>query len=138
MDDLPSVVPAGAGEHRHPAARFLDANLNDAGSLLVGERRALSRCSARDEKVHAAVDLPAREATNGGFIKCARRGERRHDRSPDAIKWCSHDDTPKTSRIVNQPRRPCTQRAACKAPSPNAERSLFVWVIVIVSNGPSN
>jgi hypothetical protein len=44
--------------------------------------------------------------------------------------------SPRTSRIEYQPCRPCTQRAARKAPCAKVERSRTVWVNVTVeANG---
>ena len=40
--------------------------------------------------------------------------------------------------MVNQPRRPCTHRAAVSAPRANADRSRAECVSTIVSAGPSN
>ena len=44
---------------------------------------------------------------------------------------------PEQSCIVNQPRRPCTHRAAVSAPRANVPRSRTLCVSVMVSDGPS-
>ncbi len=93
VNDLPGVVPACAGEHRHCAARFLHANLHDTGSLFFGERRALAGRAARNEKMNAFVDLAPRQPPDAILIQEQRRSERRHDRSTNAGKWCSHSDS---------------------------------------------
>src|SRR5688572_32955608 len=90
MNDLPSVVSARARQHRHLAARFLYANLDDAGSLFFRERRALACRAARDEKVNALLDLTPRQPANAIFVKRERLREWRDDRGTDAGKWCAH------------------------------------------------
>ena len=50
-------------------------------------------------------------------------------------RWNAHN--PSTSLIVNQPRRPWTQRAASSAPRAKMLRSRAAWVSVIVSPPPS-
>ena len=115
------------------------------------------------EKMNAGIDLTPRQAPHRGFVELAALRERRHERGPHSSKRCSHDvlqalkprlpldctpdlpyptylpyPTPSTSFIVNQPRLPCTHRAAASAPRANAVRSRAVWVSVIVSAGPSN
>ena len=65
VDRLGGAVRAGAGDHRHPAPRLLDADLDDPLVLVVAQRRALAGRADRDEAVGAVLDLPVDE--------CARK-----------------------------------------------------------------
>src|SRR5262249_9937929 len=120
------------------ALRFVDDDLDDADALGLVERGALAGGAARAEKVDARIDLPAREPPHAGFIERAARRERRDQRGSDSGKRRSHDLTPSTSAIVNQPRLPWIHCAATRAPRANAVRSRAACVSVIVSAGPSN
>ena len=86
------VVAAGAGEHRHLPARFVDEDLDDPRRRsAIGQRRALAGRAARHEEVNAGVDLPAPEATNGRLVEVAVPGERRDERGADAGPWSLRD-----------------------------------------------
>ena len=89
-DGLVGVVGASARDHRHAAARFPDADLDDVHVLVVAERRAFARGAAGDQGVRALADLPVDEGPEGGLVEGAvleGRDERR-SRTPECR---SHD-----------------------------------------------
>ena len=58
VDRLGGAVAARAGDHRNPAARHLDADLDDALVLLMGEGRAFAGGADGDQPLGALRDLP--------------------------------------------------------------------------------
>src|SRR5262249_25843133 len=144
FDHLVRVVAAGAGEDRDLVAGFFDHQLDDASALGGGEGRGLAGGAAGDEKMNAGVDLPSGETTHTRLIQGAARGKRGDEGGSAAGPTRSHDNflptsyfSPSTSRMVNQPRLPCTHCAAARAPCAKVARSRTVWVSVTVSLGPS-
>ena len=147
IDHAPSVVTARAGEHGHPPGRRFHDQLHHAPLLGTREGRALAGGAARNEEVDTRVDLARRQTLHGWLVHGPVGRERRHQcRSTSGPVRCHHLSargaasliSPRTSRIENQPCRPCTQRAASSAPRANVARSRVVCVRAIVSLGPSN
>ena len=72
VDRLGRVVGAGAGDHRHPALRHLDADFDDALVLVVAQRRAFAGRADR----HEAVACPPRSASRRRRGRRPRRARR--------------------------------------------------------------
>src|SRR5207245_4487334 len=92
-------VAAGAGADRHATLRLGDEDLDDAAALRGSERRTFAGRPARNEKMNAAVDLPAAEPADAGLVEIAALRKRRHERRADSSEWCSHDDLPALSAL---------------------------------------
>src|SRR4030095_11258147 len=84
------VVAAGAGEHGHFTARFVDEDFDNPHSLVVGEGRALPGGATRHQKVNTGIDLTPSKTTNSGFVEIPGRRERGDHRSADAGPISSH------------------------------------------------
>ena len=109
-------------------AYFFDDELTDAELLRVAERRCFASCPTRRDEMHARIDLPARQSAYGRLVDRTVFPERRNQCGSDAGKWDAHVRQPplSTSCIVNQPRRPSSQRAASRAPAAKPRRSRAV------------
>ena len=134
VDDLAGVVAAGPGHHRHAAGGGLDDELDDAASVRA-RRASGSRRWCRRGRVHPRHLAPG-EARNRGLVEGAVARERGDERGAAPRERRSHGRISRTSRIVNQPRRPRPARGD-EGPCANVARSRTVWVRVMVSAGPS-
>ena len=61
-------VGARAGDHRHAAIGFLDADFHDPHMLFVAESRRFARRSAGDEAVAALFDLPGDQVSECALV----------------------------------------------------------------------
>ena len=68
LDRLVRVVRAGAGDHRHAAARLVDADVDGAAVLLVAQRRALAGGADRHQPVRAGRDLPVDQSAERRLV----------------------------------------------------------------------
>ena len=90
LDHLARVVAAGAGQHRHLAADFLDDQLDDAQLLAMAQRRRFARRAARRQEVDAGIDLPAGQPLDRRLVERAVLPERRDEGRADAGEWSAH------------------------------------------------
>ena len=91
-DRLGGVVGAGAGDHRHAAARRVDAPFHHLLVLVMGQGRAFAGRPDRHEAVGAVLDLPFDMGAEGLLVDGAVL-ERRHqsgERAPQP-PIASHD-----------------------------------------------
>ena len=70
-DCLGRVVRARPRDHRNPAARFVDADVDGAPVFLVGQRRALAGRSDRYEPMRPGGDLPVDQRAVGLLVDLA-------------------------------------------------------------------
>src|SRR5688572_13176472 len=139
LNDLARVIAARPGQHGHTAGHLVHDELDDPELLPGAQRRRLAGSAAGRDEVDARVDLPLHQPTHGGLVYRAILSEWRDERRTNTREASTHGHDPlRTSSIVNQPRRPCTQRAASSAPAAKPRRSRAVWVSSIVSDAPSN
>src|SRR4249919_3852511 len=73
LDRVHGIVRAAAGDHRHPAPRHLNCDLDHPAMFVVGEGRALPGGAARDQSVGPLVDLPFDQVSECRFIDSACR-----------------------------------------------------------------
>ena len=71
LNRLAGIVGACAGDYRNPAARFVDADIDGAAVLLMGERRALSGRPDRHQTMRAGSDLPVDQRAVGRLVDLA-------------------------------------------------------------------
>ena len=89
------VVGPGAGNDGNAALGLVDAPLNNAFMLGVGQSRAFAGGADGNEAMRALRDLPIDMTAEGGFINFAvfeRRDQSRHRTSESAI--LAHDVIP--------------------------------------------
>ena len=140
LDRLDSVVGARAGDHGNPAARFVDADVDGAVVLLVGERRALSGCSDRHQPVRPGADLPVDQRAIGRLVDLAvfERGDQRRHRS---VKLRSLFHGSRSARLAPG-RSPWSARRRTHRPDAHAgERGSApraTVYILFTKNGPSS
>ncbi len=92
LDRFPGVVATGTGQDRYLAVGFLEHQFHHAQLVAMRQRRRFSRRAARRQEMHAAVDLPSRQALDRCLIEGAVASERRDECSPNTCKWSTHDD----------------------------------------------
>ena len=85
LDSLARVVGARPGDDRNAAGRRLDAELHDAGMLLVRQRRRFARRADRHESRRALANLPVHERGESGLVdRVAAHGrDQRGDGTPE-------------------------------------------------------
>src|SRR6185437_8660772 len=64
-------IGTGAGDHRHPALRFVDAPLDDAFVLVVAHRRAFAGGADRNQTMGSLGDLPVHQRAEGRLVERA-------------------------------------------------------------------
>ncbi len=138
-----SVVAPGAGKDRYLSLGELDGDLDDAKMLFLRQRGALAGRSARNEKIHARIDLSLDQSSQGGFVKRTIASKRSDKCGTGA---CEHHAVPSFSSQFNSlrisrnsymPFFPTIHRAARSAPRANPSRLRAVWRSVMVSPGQS-
>ncbi len=88
VDHLARVIASCASQHQRAAFGLLDGDLDDPLALGRRERRRFSRRAAGHEKVHACIDLPARELSHGCLVERSGLGEGRDECGADAGESC--------------------------------------------------
>src|ERR1700680_4362749 len=86
LNDLGSVVAAGAGEHTDAAVGLFERDFDYAQMFFARERGTLARGSARHQEIDAFIDLTFYQRTEGWLIERAVFAKRSHHRGAAALK----------------------------------------------------
>ena len=79
IDGLDRIVRPRAGDHRDPAARFVDADLDEPLVFVMAQGRAFACRADRHEPMAAALDLPVDQRAISRLVHAtvAKRGDQR-------------------------------------------------------------